>query len=458
VLNIPAAIFKAYDIRGIVDETLTPELVELIGRALGSEAETRGQKTVVIGRDGRLSGPAIAGALIKGLRASGRDVIDVGMVPTPVVYFAAQHIGTGSGIAVTGSHNPPKYNGLKMVLAGETLAGDTIQNLRRRIEHNDFISGSGSLRSQDVTLAYLSRIVGDVKLARNMRVVVDCGNGAAGNIAPELLRQMGCEVHPLFCEVDGNFPNHHPDPSKPENLVDLIQAVKDKNADIGLAFDGDGDRLGVVTPAGNVIWPDRQMMLYAQDVLSRNPGAMIIYDIKCTTHLARWIKKHGGEPLMWRTGHSLIKAKLRETGAPLAGEMSGHIFFKDRWYGFDDGIYTAARLLEILSKDARDVDAIFNSLPDSVNTPELNVHMNEGEHHAFVQVLVQQARFENAIVTTIDGLRVDFDDGFGLVRASNTTPSLVIRFEAVNIEALRRIQDEFRHRMLRVAPAMKLPF
>ncbi len=458
MLNIPAEIFKAYDIRGIVDETLTPALVELIGRALGSEAEARGQKVVVVGRDGRLSGPAIAGALIKGLRASGRDVIDVGMVPTPVVYFAAQHIGTGSGMAVTGSHNPPKYNGLKMVLAGDTLAGDTIQNLRRRIENNDFISGSGSLRSQDVTLAYLARIVSDVKLARKLRVVVDCGNGAAGHLAPELLGQLGCEVHPLFCEVDGNFPNHHPDPSKPENLADLIQAVKDTQADIGLAFDGDGDRLGVVTPTGNVIWPDRQMMLYAQDVLSRNPGATIIYDIKCTTHLARWIKQHGGEPLMWRTGHSLIKAKLRETGAPLAGEMSGHIFFKDRWYGFDDGIYTAARLLEILSKDERDVDAIFNSLPDSVNTPELNVHMQEGEHHAFVQLLVQQAHFEKALVTTIDGLRVDFDDGFGLVRASNTTPSLVIRFEAVNTRALQRIQDEFRSRMLRISPGMLLPF
>ena len=455
---IPASIFKAYDIRGIVDESLTPAGVELIGRALGSEAETRGQKIVVVGRDGRLSGPEIAGALIKGLRATGRDVIDVGMVPTPVVYFAAQHIGTGSGIAVTGSHNPPKYNGLKMVLAGETLAGDTIQNLRRRIENNDFVSGSGSLQHKNITLDYLSRIVGDIKLARKMRVVVDCGNGAAGNIAPELLKQLGCEVHPLFCEVDGNFPNHHPDPSKPENLVDLIQAVKDKNADIGLAFDGDGDRLGVVTPNGNVIWPDRQMMLYAQDVLSRNPGAMIIYDIKCTTHLARWIKKHGGEPLMWRTGHSLIKAKLRETGAPLAGEMSGHIFFKDRWYGFDDGIYTAARLLEILAKDARDVDAIFNSLPDSINTPELNVHMQEGENHTFVETLVQQARFPNATVTTIDGLRVDFDDGFGLVRASNTTPSLVIRFEAVNTVALQRIQDEFRSRMLRISPTMQLPF
>ena len=456
--KIHPSIFKAYDIRGIVDETLTPELVELIGRALGSEAEARGQKIVVVGRDGRLSGPNIAGALIKGLRASGRDVIDVGMVPTPVVYFAAKHSGTGSGIAVTGSHNPPKYNGLKMVLAGDTLAGDAIQNLRRRIEHNDFISGSGSLHKEDVTLAYLSQIVGDVKLARKMRVVVDCGNGAAGHLAPELLKQLGCEVHPLYCEVDGNFPNHHPDPSKPENLVDLIQAVKDKKADIGLAFDGDGDRLGVVTSTGNIVWPDRQMMLYAQDVLSRNPGATIIYDIKCTTHLARWIKKYGGEPLMWRTGHSLIKAKLRETGAPLAGEMSGHIFFKDRWYGFDDGIYTAARLLEILSKDSRDVDTIFNSLPDSVNTPELNVHMQEGENHAFVEVLVQQAKFANATVTTIDGLRVDFDDGFGLVRASNTTPSLVIRFEAVNTLALQRIQDEFRSRMLRISPKMILPF
>jgi phosphomannomutase/phosphoglucomutase len=456
--SIPTSIFKAYDIRGIVDETLTPDLVRRIGQALGSEALLRQQKTIVVGRDGRLSSPAIAGALIEGLRAAGCDVIDIGMAPTPVVYYAAQRIGTGSGIAVTGSHNPPNYNGLKMVLGGETLAGDTIQKLRQRVEQNDYLHGAGSLRTQEVIDDYIQRIVGDVKLARPLRVVIDCGNGVAGRVAPELLRAMGCELHALYCEVDGNFPNHHPDPSKPENLHDLIAAVQQHRADVGLAFDGDGDRLGVVTPAGAIIWPDRQMMLFAQDVLSRNPGAAIIYDIKCTTHLGRWITKYGGQPLMWRTGHSLIKAKLKETGAPLAGEMSGHIFFKDRWYGFDDGTYSAARLLEILSKDARSVDAIFASLPDSVNTPELNVHMREGEHHAFVQRLMQVAQFPQATVTTIDGLRADFEDGFGLVRASNTTPSLVIRFEASNADALVRIQNEFRRWMLQVSPGMKLPF
>ncbi len=457
-ITVPASIFKAYDIRGIVDETLTPEVVRGIGQALGSEALLINQKTVVVGRDGRLSGPEIAGALIEGLREAGCDVIDIGMAPTPVVYYAAAQIGTGSGVAVTGSHNPPNYNGLKMVLGGVTLSGDTIQKLRKRVETGDYAHGHGEYHTRDVIPDYIQRIVGDVKPARRMRVVIDCGNGVAGAVAPALMHGLGCELHSLFAEVDGHFPNHHPDPSKPENLEDLIAAVKQHRADIGLAFDGDGDRLGVVTPSGKVIWPDRQMMLFAADVLSRNPGAPIIFDVKCTTHLPKWIAKHGGQPLMWRTGHSLIKAKLKESGAPLAGEMSGHIFFKDRWYGFDDATYSAARLLEILSKDARSADEIFSSLPDSVNTPEINVEMKEGEHHTFVRRLVESAKFNGGTVNTIDGLRVDFDDGFGLVRASNTTPCLVIRFEATTKQALNRIQGEFRKVMVAVDPSLKLPF
>ena len=456
--QIPAAIFKAYDIRGIVDETLTTDIVNKIGRAFGSDALDRGQQTIVVGRDGRLSGPKLMDALIKGLRSTGCDVIDIGMAPTPVVYFAAQHIGTGSCIALTGSHNPPNYNGLKMVIGGVTLSGEAIQSLRQRILSNNFRTGEGRLESTDVAPDYINRIVSDIKLSRPLKVIVDCGNGVTGNIAPRLLKALGCEVQELFCEVDGSFPNHHPDPSKPENLQDLIKAVRSQHADVGLAFDGDGDRLGVVTPSGNIIWPDRQMMLYAGDVLSRNPGAEIIYDIKCTTNLGRVIEEHGGKPLMWMTGHSLIKAKLKESGAPLAGEMSGHIFFKDRWYGFDDGTYTAARLLEILSNDSRNSEEIFASLPDSINTPELNILMEEGEHFKFVQNLMKHAHFESGTITTIDGLRVDFNDGFGLVRASNTTPSLVIRFEAKDQTALIRIQDLFRKFMLDVNPNLELPF
>jgi len=456
--NIPAVIFKAYDIRGIVDETLTTDIVFDIGQAYASEAKSRGQDIVVVGRDGRLSGPILIAALIDGLRKSGVDVIDIGMAPTPVIYFAAQHLGTGSCIALTGSHNPPNYNGLKMVIGGVTLSGDTIQNLKQRIENNDIVEGEGKLENKEVIADYIERIVSDVKLSKPMKVVIDCGNGVAGAVAPELLKKLGCETIELFCDIDGNFPNHHPDPSKPENLKDLIRAVKENSADIGLAFDGDGDRLGVVTPEGDIIWPDRQMMLYAKDVLERNPGAQIIYDIKCTTNLTKVIEEYGGKPLMWMTGHSSIKGKLKETGALLAGEMSGHIFFKERWYGFDDGTYTAARLLEILAKDSRPTQEIFSSLPDSVNTPELNILMEEGENFQLVKDLVKAAKFENAKVTTIDGIRVDYDDGFGLVRASNTTPSLVIRFEAEDKEGIARIQEEFRTLLLQIRPDLKLPF
>jgi len=466
-MSIPASapsldptIFKAYDIRGIVDKTLTEEAVYWIGRAIGSEAEARGEQHIYVARDGRLSGPKLIAALTKGLREAGRDVTDLGMVPTPVLYYAAYEIGTGSGIMITGSHNPPEYNGLKMVLGGTTLSGPDIQLLRKRIEDGDLITSAelGKQDSAEVVEQYISRITGDITLAKPMKVIVDCGNGVAGGVAPQLLRELGCEVSELFCDVDGNFPNHHPDPSKPENLVDLIKALAEQDADIGLAFDGDGDRLGVVTPTGNVIWADRQMMLYAQDVLSRNPGAEIIYDIKCTTNLHKIIEQAGGKATMWKTGHSFIKAKLKETGAALAGEMSGHIFFKERWYGFDDATYTASRLLEILANDGRPADEIFNALPDNINTPELNLTTAEGESHPLVDKLVAAADFPGAKITTIDGLRVDFEDGFGLVRASNTTPCLVFRFEATTETALERIQADFRKLVATQAPDAKLPF
>ena len=456
--ELPAEIFKAYDIRGIVGKTLTPAITERIGHAIGSEARARGVQTIIVARDGRLSGPSLLAALAAGINASGCDAIDIGCVPTPVLYFATHYLGSHSGVMVTGSHNPPDYNGLKMVLAGETLSGDTIQALRQRILERRLSKGKGMLAQDDVREAYLARVASDVRLARRMRVIVDAGNGVAGEMAPQLLRRLGCDVTEMFCEVDGNFPNHHPDPSQPKNLVDLIQAVKQGNVDVGLAFDGDGDRLGVIAPDGSIIWPDRQLILYARDVLARNPGGEIIYDVKCSRSVDAAIRAAGGRPTMWKTGHSFIKAKLKESGALLAGEMSGHIFFKERWYGFDDGLYTAARLLELLARDPRPVQTLFNSLPDSVNTPELNIKFAEGEHHAFMQKLVQRASFPDARVSTIDGLRVDFDDGFGLVRASNTTPVLVLRFEGDNTAALTNIQERFRALLVSTQAGLTLPF
>ena len=445
-------IFKAYDIRGIVDTTLTSEAVRAIGHALGSEAVARGQREIAIGRDGRLSGPALASALADGIRAAGVDVVDIGCVPTPLSYFAAFELGTASCVSVTGSHNPPDYNGLKMVLGGHTLFGEQIQALRQRLADNDLEHGAGQLRQADVQAAYLERVCGDVKLARPMKVVVDCGNGVAGGI------RLGCEVIELFCEVDGSFPNHHPDPSRPENLQDVIRVLRETDAELGLAFDGDGDRLGVVTKDGQIIYPDRQLMLFAADVLSRVPGGEIIYDVKCTRNLAGWIRQHGGRPLMWNTGHALVKAKLKETGAPLAGEMSGHVFFKERWFGFDDGLYTGARLLEILSRHA-DPSAVLNALPDAVSTPELNIRMNEGEPFELVRRLREQARFEGADeVITIDGVRVEYPQGFGLARPSNTTPVVVLRFEADSAEALARIQADFRRAIEGVWPGVALPY
>jgi phosphomannomutase/phosphoglucomutase len=455
---VPPEIFKAYDIRGIVGKTLTPQVAELVGRALGSQARACGQAAVCIGRDSRLSGPELSQALARGLQGAGADVIDVGRVATPMLYFATHHLHTGSGVMVTGSHNPPEYNGLKMMLAGETLAGDAIQALRRRIEAGELATGAGSYRREDIAQAYVDRIAGDVTLARPMSIIVDCGNGVPGAFAPGLYRRLGCTVRELFCEVDGTFPNHHPDPSQPENLEDLMRALTGGSEELGLAFDGDGDRLGVVTKGGKIIFPDRQLMLFAADVLSRNPGAQVIFDVKSTRNLFDWIRRHGGEPVLWKTGHSLIKAKMKETGALLAGEMSGHMFFKERWYGFDDGLYTGARLLEYLSRQP-DIDAAFAALPDSVNTPELHIKLKEGENYALIRQLQQGARFDGAReVITIDGLRVEYADGFGLARASNTTPVIVLRFEADDAAALTRIQEEFRKVLKSAAPQAVLPF
>jgi len=455
---ISPEIFKAYDIRGIVGRTLTGPVVEQIGQAIGSEARDRGRSTVVIGRDGRLSGPELAAALAAGLRRSGVDVIDVGQVATPMLYFAAHRFDTLSGVMVTGSHNPPEYNGLKMMLAGETLAGEAIQQLKARIEHGRLARGAGGYRTDDVREDYLQRITGDVRLSRPMRLVVDCGNGVAGATAPERYRRLGCDVAELYCEVDGNFPNHHPDPSRPENLVDVQKALAAGKGEIGLAFDGDGDRLGVVTMSGKIIYPDRQLMLFSADVLKRNPGAEVIFDVKSTRNLFAWIRRHGGRPLMWKTGHSFIKQKLQETGAPLAGEMSGHVFFKDRWYGFDDALYAGARLLEILSRE-RDPGAVLEGLPDSVSTPELHLKLAEGENYTLMDKLKATARFEGAReVITIDGMRVEYADGFGLARPSNTTPVVVLRFEAEDAAALKRIQEDFRRAILAVKKGAALPF
>lgn len=452
------SIFKAYDIRGIIDQTLDATVAHQIGQAFGSATRAKGETTVVIGRDGRLSGPMLSDALAQGLQAAGVDVIDLGMVATPMLYYATHVLEARSGIMVTGSHNPPNYNGFKMVLAGEAIHGATIEALYSAIAANDFLFGSGSYRQHDIRGAYLQRIIGDMKLARPMKIVVDCGNGVAGAFAGDLYRGMGCSVTELFCEVDGTFPNHHPDPAHPENLQDVIRTLARGDAEIGLAFDGDGDRLGLVTRDGQIIYPDRQLMLFAEDVLARNPGAEILYDVKCTSHLAPWIARHGGKPLMWKTGHSLVKAKMRETGAPLGGEMSGHIFFKDRWYGFDDGLYAGARMLELLSRQL-DPSRLLNALPQSSSTPELHLHLQEGENVALIEKLRNEAQFPGSTeIITIDGLRVEYGDGFGLVRSSNTTPVVVMRFEAVNAGALERIQREFKQVILAAKPDAELPF
>ena len=444
-MDITSSIFKAYDIRGIVEKELTPEVVKLIGLAIGSESIAQGERGIVVGRDGRLTGPMLSESLISGLIESGCHVVDIGMVPTPLVYFATYTKGASSGVMVTGSHNPPEYNGFKIMIAGETLSADKIQNLYSRIVNQEFSSGSGSSTSINIDQDYMDTIKSDISLDRELNIVVDCGNGVAGNIAPKLFESLGAKVTKLFCLVDGRFPNHHPDPSNPENLEDLIKEVIDTGADLGLAFDGDGDRLGLVDNNGNVIWADRQMILYARDVLSRKPGAKIIFDVKCSSLLPKDILEHGGEPIMSRTGHSFIKNKLKETDAELGGEMSGHIFFNDRWYGFDDAIYTGARLLEIISKTDKTCAEIFAELPSSVSTPEINIHFDkQGQQYDAMDALYINVDFPGSEINTLDGVRVDYENCWGLVRASNTTPCLVLRFEGSDKEALNSIKSQFK--------------
>ncbi|MGE4570281.1 MAG: phosphomannomutase/phosphoglucomutase [Gammaproteobacteria bacterium] len=439
------SIFKAYDIRGIVEGELTPDVVRAIGRAIGSESIDKGERGVAVGRDGRLSGMMLMDSLKAGLIESGCHVIDVGMVPTPLVYFSTYTKGATSGVMITGSHNPPEYNGFKIMIAGETLSSNRIQDLYNRIINQDYASGAGSSMSVNIDEDYINTITSDIKLDKELSIVVDCGNGVAGNIAPKLFEALGVKVSKLFCMVDGRFPNHHPDPAKLENLQDLIKEVLETGADMGFAFDGDGDRLGLIDNKGNVIWADRQMILYARDVLSRNAGAKIVFDVKCSSLLPKDITEHGGVPIMSRTGHSFIKAKLKETGAALGGEMSGHIFFKERWYGFDDALYTGARLLEILSKTDKTCAEVFANLPDSINTPEINIHFDkQGQQFEAMDKLAKTADFPDAKITTIDGVRVDYDHGWGLVRPSNTTPCLVLRFEANNQQALSKIQETFK--------------
>jgi phosphomannomutase len=454
-MNPATSIFKAYDIRGIVGQTIDPSFAEHLGRAFGSEAVAAGERAVAVGRDGRLSGPSLCAALARGLASTGLDVVDIGAVTTPMLYYVAAtrgKFGCSSGIQVTGSHNPKDYNGFKMVLSGRAIYGDEIQRLRQRIEREDYVRGPGRIGNMQILAEYTQRIVRDCKPARRMKIVVDSGNGIPGASAPGILRAMGHDVIDLYSRVDGDFPNHHPDPSKPENLADLIKVVHATEAELGLAFDGDGDRLGVVTRDGQIIYPDRQLMLLARDVLARNPGATVIYDVKCSQRVAVDIRAAGGVPLMWKTGHSLIKAKLKEIGAPIAGEMSGHIFFGERWYGFDDGMYTAARMLEILSR-SDDPSAVLNALPTSFSTPELNVPCDEGEPPRVIDALRAQAKFDGAReLVTIDGVRADYDDGFGLVRASNTTPVLVLRFEGHTQQALDRIQGVFMSALRAVKP------
>ncbi|MCS3903274.1 phosphomannomutase/phosphoglucomutase [Methylohalomonas lacus] len=458
--QVPAGIFRAYDIRGLVETELTPAVVEQLGRALGSEVRARNLKGMVVGRDGRLTSPDLAAALSRGLRAAGVDVTDIGLVATPVLYFATHFLEPNSGVMITGSHNGPEYNGLKMVLGGETLSGDTVQALYQRIQAQDFSSGAGDLQMANITADYIRRATEDIPVALGnaLKIVVDCGNGAAAKIAPQVYRALGHEVIELYCDIDGNFPNHHPDPSQPENMQDLIARVKETGADLGFAFDGDGDRLGVVDADGNIIWPDRQLMLLARDVLSRNPGASIIFDVKCSRYLKAIIESAGGQPLMWKTGHSLIKAKMKEVNAPLAGEMSGHIFFKERWYGFDDAIYTAARLLEILVRHADTPTAVLAELPDAISTHELRVPLPETRHAEVMQALKDQLAAESGELNDVDGLRIDYSDGWGLIRPSNTSPFLVTRFEAENQPALERIQAVFRNALQAVDPALEVPF
>jgi len=458
--KVDPGIFRAYDVRGVVGKTLDIGVAELLGQAVGTLMHEQGATDILVGRDGRLSGPDMVAGLTEGLRKAGRNVIDIGMVPTPVLYFGTYELRTGCGIAVTGSHNPPDYNGFKIMVGGTTLSGDEITGLYERIRDGRLHTAEarGTLSQRDIADDYVARIATDVQLDRRIKVVVDAGNGVAGEIGPKVLKAIGADVVPLYCEIDGTFPNHHPDPSEPRNLEDLVQAVAREGAELGIAFDGDGDRLGVVTPSGANIFPDRLLMLFAADVLERNPGAVIVYDVKCSGKLQGHILRHGGSPLMWKTGHSLIKSKMREVEAELAGEMSGHFFFAERWYGFDDGIYSAARLLEIVAGRTESPGELLEALPAGVSTPEIKVDAPGGDPHALVERFRTAASFEGARASTIDGLRVDWPDGWGLVRASNTTPVLVMRFDADTQEALERIQGQFREQLLALEPSLPLPF
>jgi phosphomannomutase/phosphoglucomutase len=456
-MNIDPHIFRAYDIRGVVETALKPEVVELVGQALGTLYPN--SKTVVVARDGRNSSKQLVDSLSKGLQASGCKVVDIGQVPTPVLYYATHKLSTGAGVMVTGSHNPPEYNGLKMVMDGKTLHGEDIQTIYQCIVDNKLNTEAGSIQEQDLLDTYISRIESDIKLARPLRIGVDCGNGVAGPAALTLFKALGCEIFDMYCDVDGNFPNHHPNPSDAKNLEDLISCVHENKLDVGLAFDGDGDRVGVIDNKGGVLWADRQMMLYARDVLSRKPGAKIIFDVKSSRNLATVIEEAGGEAIMWKTGHSFIKNKMAETGAELAGEMSGHIFFKERWYGFDDALYSAARLLEIIANQSLSSSELFATLPNSLSTPEINVHFEEdGAQHDFMKKFASAVDLPNAKITTIDGIRADYDNGWGLVRASNTTPSLVIRFEADTEKTIETIKDDFRQQMSNTDASINLPF
>lgn len=459
MLTINPSIFRAYDIRGIAFETLTTEVVFLLGKAFGSLARDQGEHQVVIARDGRVSGPELAKALCDGILSVGCDVVDIGVAPTPLLYYATQVFAEHSGVMLTGSHNPPNYNGLKMVINGVALTENDIQALYQRIQTQQFNEGLGVRHEVDVTERYIQQVQQAVRLARPLKIVVDAGNGVAGHIAPVLFERLGCDVQPLFCEIDGTFPNHHADPSQPENLQDLIHAVKTSGADVGLAFDGDGDRLGVVTSRGEIIWPDRLLMLFAKALLAKKTGAKIVYDVKCTNHLASMIQQWGGEPLMWKTGHSMIKAKMLEANADIGGEMSGHFFFKDNWYGFDDALYAGARLLEILAETHEDSATLFAEIPNSVNTPEMKIAVADEEKFGLMQQLIDSAVFGSAEgITTIDGLRVNFKEGWGLVRPSNTSPYLVMRFEAANEAVLNQIQDIFREWILSVRPNLEMPY
>lgn len=457
IMKLSKEIFRAYDIRGIVDETLTEENVRAIGAALGTQVLEAGGSSIIVGRDGRTSGLRLRNALVEGLISTGCNVVDIGEVPTPLVYFATFALKISSGVVITGSHNPANYNGLKMMIKGKALYGETILGLYDLIQTASFRKGNGRISFKEISDSYIQFIKTDIQV-RRLKIVVDCGNGVAGHIAPLLYQALGCEVIPLYCEVDGRFPNHHPDPGQPENLLDLKKAVLINHADLGLAFDGDGDRLGIVDNEGNIIWPDRLLILFAKEILSRNPGAHIIFDVKCTRHVQEAVTQFGGTPLMWKTGHSFIKAKIEETGALLAGEMSGHLFFKDRWFGFDDALYAGSRLLEILSKANESSAEIFKKLPDSVNTPEILLKVSEQEKFSTVSKMISLAKFEQAEISTIDGLRVDFKDGFGLVRPSNTGPNLILRFEGDTKIALDRIKNEFRTLLQTVQPEWRLTF